>query len=98
MLNMPIPRENTFWKETLSEKVLHSKTNSCSNSNFKIKEMAKPKQKSDENVKSQTCSSLFKNPDAALREAELEEVWGIWKQPHEVHSFDYNIELMTMIK
>ena len=57
-----------------------------------------PKLKSEENAKSQTWSSYFKNPDIALKEVELEEVCGICKQPQEMHSFDYNIELMTMIK
>ena len=52
--------------------------------------------KSYEKKKSRITSSYTKNRDSHTRECEMNDLWAIWHQPYEAHSFDYNIELMNV--
>jgi len=96
ILNIPIPREQTHWKETLSDKILGDWDEG---SEEEIKDKMSnnvSRSRADEVNKSQSCSSFFRQPETTLKEIENEECWGICRQPYEVHSFDHNIELITL--
>lgn len=96
ILNFNIPREHTEDKDSINN-ILESK-HTLENIEEE-KNYQEPKITKSEDVNKSLSSWVFftrPKESSSVKEFEFEELWVIWRKPYELHSFDYNIDLITL--